>query len=169
VPWLLLFTPFYMLRTGILLLLLLLQTAAAWAIKPLATYWAKPDTLGLKYQDLTLHTTDDVQLASWLVEPRASTPYQHTTMVVASGDWGNMSYSLYQAKLPRWPQRATGSSYSTTGALATARLLLSIATIYTTKSLLLTFVRPWLRPGVSARVSAWASLASRWVRCWGLR
>jgi pimeloyl-ACP methyl ester carboxylesterase len=86
-----------MLRTGILLLLLLLQTAAAWAIKPLATYWAKPDTLGLKYQDLTLTTPDHVQLASWLVEPRASAPDQHTTMVVASGDWGNMSYSLYQA------------------------------------------------------------------------
>lgn len=86
-----------MLRTVVLLLLLLLQTAAAWAIKPLATYWARPDTLGLKYQNLTLNTTDHVQLASWLVEPVASAPDQHTTMVVASGDWGNMSYSLHQA------------------------------------------------------------------------
>lgn len=76
---------------------LLLPAASAWAIKPLATYWARPDTLGLKYQDLTLNTTDHVRLASWLVEPVASAPDQHTTMVVASGDWGNMSYSLYQA------------------------------------------------------------------------
>lgn len=87
-------TPSYMLRTA-LLCLLLLQTASA--IKPLAAYWAKPDTLGLNYQNLTLTTPDRVQLASWLVEPAASAPDQQTTMVVASGDWGNMSYSLYQA------------------------------------------------------------------------
>ena len=82
-----------------LLALLLLQTAAAFAIKPLAKYWAKPDTLGLKYQDLTLTTADHVHLTSWLIEPVAGVPDQHTTMVVASGDWGNMSYSIYQAQV----------------------------------------------------------------------
>lgn len=85
-----------MLRTT-LLCLLLLQAASAWAIKPLAAYWARPDTLGLNYQDLTLTTPDHVHLAAWLVEPVANAPDQRTTMVVASGDWGNMSYSLYQA------------------------------------------------------------------------
>ena len=35
---------------------LLLQAASAWALKPWAKWWAKPDTLGLKYQSLTLTT-----------------------------------------------------------------------------------------------------------------
>jgi pimeloyl-ACP methyl ester carboxylesterase len=81
----------------LLFCLALLAAGPAFAIKPLAKYWAKPDTLGLKYQDLTLTTADHVRLASWLVEPAAGSTNQHTTMVVASGDWGNMSYSIYQA------------------------------------------------------------------------
>jgi len=82
----------------LLFCLALLAAGPAFAIKPLAKYWAKPDTLGLKYQDLTLTTPDHVRLASWLIEPAAGAPARHTTMVVASGDWGNMSYSLYQAQ-----------------------------------------------------------------------
>lgn len=77
---------------------LLLQTLSAWAIKPLPNWWAKPDTLGLKYQTLALTTPDHVALASWLIEPTAGAPDQHTTMVVASGDYGNMSYQLFQAR-----------------------------------------------------------------------
>ncbi len=88
----------FMLRLS-LLCWLLVQATSSWAIKPLAAWWAKPDTLGLNYQTLTLTTPDHAQLASWLVEPLAGVPDQHTTMVVASGDWGNMSYSLYQAQV----------------------------------------------------------------------
>ncbi|MGI4886234.1 MAG: alpha/beta hydrolase [Janthinobacterium lividum] len=77
---------------------LFLQTLSAWALKPLPNWWAKPDTLGLKYQTLALATPDRVALASWLIEPAASAPDQRTTVVVASGDYGNMSYQLYQAK-----------------------------------------------------------------------
>ena len=80
------------------LALLLLHTATAWALKPLPNWWAKPDTLGLQYQALVLTTPDHVQLASWLIEPAAGAPVQRTTMVVASGDWGNMSYQLFQAQ-----------------------------------------------------------------------
>ncbi|RZK61460.1 MAG: alpha/beta fold hydrolase [Hymenobacter sp.] len=80
-----------------LLCWLLLQTAAAWAIKPLATYWARPDTLGLKYQDLTLTTPDHVHLAAWLVAPKAGAPAQNTTIVVAGGDAGNMASNIYTA------------------------------------------------------------------------
>jgi len=76
---------------------LLLATASAWAIKPLATYWARPDTLGLKYQSLTLTTPDHVHLAAWLVAPTASVPDQHTTVVVAGGDSGNMASQLFTA------------------------------------------------------------------------
>lgn len=76
---------------------LLLSTASAWAIKPLATYWARPDTLGLNYQDLTLTTPDHVQLAAWLVAPVAGAPAQNTTIVVAGGDSGNMASNIYTA------------------------------------------------------------------------
>ena len=82
----------------LLLCLVLLAAGPALAIKPVATYWARPDTLGLKYQDLTLTTPDRVHLAAWLVAPTAGVPDQHTTMVVAGNDWGNMSYSLDQAR-----------------------------------------------------------------------
>jgi pimeloyl-ACP methyl ester carboxylesterase len=77
---------------------LLLSTASAWAIKPVAKWWAKPDTLGLKYQNLTLTTPDHVQLAAWLVAPVAGAPAQHTTMVLAGSDSGNMSSFIYQAR-----------------------------------------------------------------------
>jgi alpha-beta hydrolase superfamily lysophospholipase len=76
---------------------LLLSTASAWAIKPLATYWAKPDTLGLKYQDLTLTTPDHVHLAAWLVAPKADVPAQNTTIVVAGSDSGNMASQIFTA------------------------------------------------------------------------
>lgn len=76
---------------------LLLSTVSAWAIKPLATYWARPDTLGLKYQDLTLTTPDHVHLAAWLIAPTAGMPDQHTTVVVAGGDSGNMASNLFPA------------------------------------------------------------------------
>jgi pimeloyl-ACP methyl ester carboxylesterase len=81
----------------LLLVLLLLQTASAFAIKPMAKYWARPDTLGLKYQDLTLTTPDHVHLAAWLIEPTAGAPDQHTTVVVAGGDSGNMASNIFPA------------------------------------------------------------------------
>lgn len=81
----------------LLLCLALLAAGPAFAIKPLATYWAKPDTLGLKYQDLTLTTPDKVHLAAWLIEPKAGAPDQHTTIVVAGGDSGNMASNLFTA------------------------------------------------------------------------
>ena len=86
-----------MVRLG-LLCWLLLHTILAQAIKPVATYWAKPDTLGLNYEDLTLTTPDQVHLAAWLVAPVAGAPAQHTTMVLAGADAGNMSSFLYQAR-----------------------------------------------------------------------
>ncbi|TPG63604.1 alpha/beta hydrolase [Hymenobacter nivis] len=77
---------------------LLLQTLSAWALKPSPTWWAKPDTLGLKYQSLALTTPDHVRLAAWLVAPAAGAPDQHTTMVVAGSDSGNMASFLFQAR-----------------------------------------------------------------------
>lgn len=86
-----------MIRLGLLAFLFFYATSA-WALKPLAAWIAKPDTLGMKYQQLSLTTPDHVQLAAWLIEPETSAPDQHTTMVLAGADYGNMSYQLFQAK-----------------------------------------------------------------------
>jgi alpha/beta superfamily hydrolase len=77
---------------------LLFQTVTAWASKPLAAWWATPDKIGLAYQSLTLTTPDHVQLAAWLIAPVAGAADQHTTMVLAANDYGNMSYQLMQAQ-----------------------------------------------------------------------
>jgi pimeloyl-ACP methyl ester carboxylesterase len=82
----------------LLLCWLLLTTASAWASKPMANWIATPDSMGLRYESLTLTTPDHMQLAAWLVAPVAGAPDQHTTMVLAGNDWGNMSYSLGQAR-----------------------------------------------------------------------
>ena len=85
-------------RLLLLVLLLLLQAVTVWAIKPSKIWVATPDALGMKYQTVALTTPDHVQLTGWLIEPAANVPDRHTTMVVAYGDFGNMSYELNQAQ-----------------------------------------------------------------------
>ena len=82
----------------LLLGLFLLQTTTVWAIKPSKIWLATPDSLEMKYQTVALTTPDHVQLTGWLIEPAAKVPDLHTTMVVAYGDFGNMSNELYQAR-----------------------------------------------------------------------
>lgn len=81
-----------------LLCYLLLQTALAWALKPSRQWAATPDSVGLTYQTLTLTTPDHAQLATWIIEPAATTPDQHTTLVLAYGDAGNMGNWVHQAR-----------------------------------------------------------------------
>ena len=81
-----------------LFLVFLLQSIAAWALKPSKEWIATPDSLGMKYQTVAITTPDHVQLTGWLIEPAATVPDRHTTMVVAYGDFGNMSNELYQAQ-----------------------------------------------------------------------
>ena len=78
--------------------LLLLQTATAWALKPDSHWAATPDSLHLAYQARTLTTPDQAQLATWLVEPSAPAADQHTTLVLAYGDAGNMGNWVHQAR-----------------------------------------------------------------------
>ena len=85
-------------RLLLLALLLLLQTGTAWALKPSKIWLTTPESLGLSYQTVALTTPDHVQLTGWLIEPAPNVPDQHTTMVVAYGDFGNMSYELHQAQ-----------------------------------------------------------------------
>ena len=78
--------------------LLLLQTALAHALKPSREWAATPDSVGLGYQSLTLATPDQARLATWVVEPLAPAADQHTTLVLAYGDAGNMGNWVYQAR-----------------------------------------------------------------------
>ncbi|MDO7852414.1 alpha/beta hydrolase family protein [Hymenobacter convexus] len=70
----------------------------AWALKPSRDWIATPDSLGLRYQTVALTTPDHVQLTGWLIEPAQGVADRRTTMVVAYGDFGNMSNELYQAR-----------------------------------------------------------------------
>ena len=54
--------------------------------------------MGMRYQTVKLTTPDHVALTGWVIEPAATVPDQRTTMVVAYGDFGNMSYNLFQAR-----------------------------------------------------------------------
>ncbi len=85
-------------RSFLLLAFLLLQTAAAWALKPTREWVATPDSLGLRYQTTALTTSDQARLTGWIVEPAANVPDQYTTVVLAYGDSNNMSYFLWQAR-----------------------------------------------------------------------
>lgn len=63
----------------------------------MAAWIGTPDSLGMKYQSLTLTTPDHFHLAAWMVEPAPDVADQHTLVVLAANDYGNMSYQLYQA------------------------------------------------------------------------
>ena len=82
----------------LLLSSLLVQATTASALKPTREWLATPDSLGLTYQTVALTTPDHVQLTAWVVAPAANVPDQHTTMVLAYGDAGNMSQWLHQAR-----------------------------------------------------------------------
>ena len=81
----------------LLLCLTLLASGPAVAIRPVAAWWATPDTLGLKYRQVELTTADHVKVVAWLIEPSAKAPDRHTTVVVAGGDAYNMSSNIYTA------------------------------------------------------------------------
>jgi len=81
----------------VLFCLALLVAGPALAIRPVAKWWAKPDTLGLKYKQLEITTADNVTLSAWLIEPSAKATDLHTTVVVAGGDAYNMSSNIYTA------------------------------------------------------------------------
>ncbi|SFP81943.1 alpha/beta hydrolase family protein [Hymenobacter arizonensis] len=85
-------------RRFLLAVLFLCQTVSAWALKPSKEWIGTPDAVGLRYQTVSVTTPDQAALTSWIIEPEANVPDQHTTMVLAYGDFGNMSYYLTQAK-----------------------------------------------------------------------
>ncbi|SHK52132.1 alpha/beta hydrolase [Hymenobacter psychrotolerans] len=82
----------------LLVLLFVLGTLPAWALRPSRDYAYTPDSLGLPYRTVTIETPDHARLHSWVIEPQQG-PDQHTTIVVAEGDAGNMGQLLYHARM----------------------------------------------------------------------
>ena len=85
-------------RRLLLLGFLLAHQLASFALRPEREWASTPDSLGLPYQTLTLGTPDHAQLATWVVEPAAQAADQHTTLVLAYGDAGNMGNWVHAAR-----------------------------------------------------------------------
>ena len=66
------------------------------ALKPQKTYIKTPDSLGLAYESNEITTTDSFRIKSWLLFPDEARD-RNTTIIIAGGDAGNMSYYLHQA------------------------------------------------------------------------
>lgn len=84
-----------MMRRYFFLFVFLFPLAAVYAIKPVKTYNATPETYGLKYTDHTV-TSGEASLRSWWLTP--SINRKNVTVLVSNSDFGNMSYLLYYGK-----------------------------------------------------------------------
>lgn len=76
----------------------LLCCLSSYALKPSPKYLAIPDTLKLPFEKNTITTTDNVKLQSWTFRPDKGSN-NHTTLVLAYADAGNMSWWLSQATI----------------------------------------------------------------------
>ena len=68
------------------------------SLKPDKNYISHPDTLGLKYDSQRIKTTDDLELQAWILKPMNDIN-RETSIILAYGDAGNMSYWLNQAAI----------------------------------------------------------------------
>ena len=85
-------------RLLIVVALTLLLAVPGHAINPVREYLQTPDSLGLTYVQRWIPTTDELRLNSWMLHPDAALD-NHTTVVVAYGDAGNMSNVLFFSSL----------------------------------------------------------------------
>ncbi|KUG07532.1 alpha/beta hydrolase [Solirubrum puertoriconensis] len=86
-----------MLRSFVPLLVLLLFSHLAFAIKPLRKYYQTPDSVGMAYQPTRISTPDKLHLQAWDCSPDAKLD-KRTTIVLANGDAGNMGGWVHMAK-----------------------------------------------------------------------
>lgn len=66
------------------------------ALKPDSVYVSTPDALGLRYESHRIQTTHNLSLQAWVLNPMNEMDLE-TTIVLAYGDAGNMSYWLNPA------------------------------------------------------------------------
>lgn len=79
-----------------LVVIALLFSVGAWALKPEKKYVEHPSDFKFKYKENTIITADQVKLKSWICYPEAKSDNK-ITLILAYGDAGNMSYWLRQA------------------------------------------------------------------------
>lgn len=75
----------------------ILLTTTAIAINPHKDYKWTPDSLQLDYENIQVKTPDNYSLNVWKILPEEH-KNNKTTIILAYGDAGNMSYYLYQVK-----------------------------------------------------------------------
>ncbi len=74
---------------------LLFFGAYSWALKPEKKYVEHPSDFGFKYKENAITTADAVVLKSWICYPNTKVDNK-TTLILAYGDAGNMSYWMRQ-------------------------------------------------------------------------
>ena len=84
-------------KKSFILLFVLLQSIVSFGLKPIKEYKMRPDSLGLKYTQDTIRTSDNFQLISWDIQPQVDNENNKTVILFAYQDMGNMSYVLYNA------------------------------------------------------------------------
>lgn len=78
-----------------LFLILLFITFNIYALKPDRNYLGKPDGINIVYKEYDINTSDNFKLKTWVCEPKPENDNK-TTLILAYGDAGNMSYWLNQ-------------------------------------------------------------------------
>ena len=92
------FVKITIMQKALLFFICLLLSAPSFALKPSKKYEAIPDTLKLPYEKNVITTSDNVHLKSWTFLPDKEAD-NHTSVVLAYADAGNMSWWLMQATI----------------------------------------------------------------------
>lgn len=80
----------------LILAFLLSLSFKAHAINPDKNYNLTPSEIGWDYEELRIKTTDNQELNTWVYAPNPAVDRQ-TILILASHDYGNMSYFVYHA------------------------------------------------------------------------
>jgi pimeloyl-ACP methyl ester carboxylesterase len=82
----------------LILFFAIIYSSSCFGLKPDSLYISTPEALGLKYESPTIKTTDSVNIQVWKITAD-STVRTNTTIILAYGDSGNMSYWLNHAAI----------------------------------------------------------------------
>jgi uncharacterized protein len=81
---------------SILSLIFTFSFTLSFGMKPEKKYLGTPKTYGFAYKELKVKTTDNFTINTWHLAPKGKTK-KNITIVLCSGDSGNMSYLIGQA------------------------------------------------------------------------
>jgi uncharacterized protein len=83
-------------KLSILTLIFILPFSLSFGMKPEKKYLGTPKTYGFAYKELKVKTADNFTINTWHLAPKGKTK-KNMTIVLCSGDSGNMSYLIGQA------------------------------------------------------------------------